>query len=100
MPSIEKLIDGLEIVLKHDETNLVKTILTIATELNPIVFKFSQGKTDGYATVDGISITIGDKASTIYKSSETSNLDTLVHEYTHNVVGFYLMTSLITGLIF
>lgn len=88
MLSIEKLIDGLEIVLKHDETNLVKTILTIATELNPIVFKFSQGKTDGYATVDGISITIGDKASTIYKSSETSNLDTLVHEYTHNVVGF------------
>lgn len=88
MPFIQNLINGLEIVLKHDETNLVKTILTIATELNPIVFKFSQGKTDGYATVDGISITIGDKPSTIYKSSESSNLDTLIHEYTHNVVGF------------
>jgi len=88
MSSIEKLIDGLEIVLKHDETNLVKTILTIATELSPIVVKFSQSKTTGYATMDGISITIGDNPSTIYESSESSNLDTLIHEYTHNVVGF------------
>ncbi len=88
MSSIEKLIDGLEIVLKHDETNPVKTILTIATELSPIVVKFSQSKTTGYATMDGISITIGDNPSTIYESSESSNLDTLIHEYTHNVVGF------------
>jgi hypothetical protein len=88
MPSVRKLVDGLEIVLKHDQTNLIKTILTIATDLNPIVFKFSKGKTDGYATVDGISITIGDEPSTIYTSTVSSNLDTLVHEYTHNVVGF------------
>ena len=86
--SIQELIEGLEIVLKHDETNLIKTVLSIATDLNPIVFKFSQGITDGYATMDGISITIGDKASTIYTSTVSSNLDTLVHEYTHNVVGF------------
>ncbi|MBM3467347.1 MAG: hypothetical protein FJX70_05915 [Alphaproteobacteria bacterium] len=88
MPSISKLVDGLEIVLKHDETNLIKTILTIATDLNPIVFKFSRGETDGYATVDGTSITIGTEPSTIYTSTVSSNLDTLVHEYTHNVVGF------------
>ncbi len=86
--SIQELIEGLEIVLKHDETNLIKTVLSIATDLNPIVFKFSQGITDGYATMDGISITIGDKASTIYTSTVSSNLDTLVHEYTHNVVDF------------
>jgi len=88
MPSISKLVDGLEIVLKHDETNLIKTILIIATDLNPIVFKFSRGETDGYATVDGTSITIGTEPSTIYTSTVSSNLDTLVHEYTHNVVGF------------
>lgn len=40
--SIQELIDGLEIVLKHDETNLIKTVLSIATDLNPMVFNLAK----------------------------------------------------------
>ncbi len=89
MPSVTKLVDRLEIVLKYDGTNLIKTILTIATDLNPIIFKFDQADPlSGYTTVDGISITIKAIPLTRYESTESHNLDTLVHEYTHHVVGF------------